>query len=62
MCIRDSSLPYTEEDFSVYGLERDMIVPEDIAWTHRRGELEMCIRDRLSTQLRKQCKKEKISR
>ena len=33
------SLPYTEEDFSVYGLERDMIVPEDIAWTHRRGEL-----------------------
>ena len=33
------SLPYTEEDFSVYGLERDMIVPEDIAWTHRCGEL-----------------------
>lgn len=23
----------------MYGLERDMIVPEDIAWTHRRGEL-----------------------
>lgn len=33
------SLPYTADDFSVYGLERDMIVPEDIAWTHRRGEL-----------------------
>ncbi len=32
------SLPYTEEDFSAYGLERDLIVPEDIAWTHRRGE------------------------
>ncbi len=31
-------LPYTAEDFSVYGLERDIIVPEDIAWTHRRGE------------------------
>lgn len=31
-------LPYTAEDFSVYGLERDVIVPEDIAWTHRRGE------------------------
>ena len=23
----------------MYGLERDMIVPEDIAWTHRCGEL-----------------------
>ena len=33
------SLPYTADDFSLYGLERDMIVPEDIAWTHRRGEL-----------------------
>ena len=33
------SLPYTENDFSEYGLERDMIVPEDIAWTHRCGVL-----------------------
>ena len=33
------ALPYTEEDFSAYGLERDMIVPEDIAWMHRSGEL-----------------------
>ena len=33
------ALPYTEEDFSAYGLERDMIVPEDVAWTHRSGEL-----------------------
>lgn len=32
------AVPYTEEDFSAYGLERDLIVPEDIAWTHRRGE------------------------
>ncbi len=31
--------PYTEEDFSAYGLERDMIVPEDVAWMHRSGEL-----------------------
>ena len=33
------ALPYTEEDFSAYGLERDMIVPEDVAWIHRSGEL-----------------------
>ena len=33
------SLPYMEDDFSAYGLERDLIVPEDIAWTHRCGEL-----------------------
>lgn len=32
------ALPYTAEDFAAYGLERDLIVPEDIAWTHRRGE------------------------
>ena len=32
------ALPYTE-DFSAYGLERDMIVPEDVAWMHRSGEL-----------------------
>ena len=31
-------LPYTGDDFSAYGLERDLIVPEDVAWTHRRGE------------------------
>ncbi len=29
-------IPYLEEDFSKYGLERDVIVPQDIAWTHRR--------------------------
>ena len=32
-------IPYKEDDFAAYGLERDLIVPEDIAWTHRRGEL-----------------------
>ena len=32
------SLPYNEDDFSSYGLERDLIVPKDIAWTHRQGE------------------------
>lgn len=32
------SIPYKEDDFSAFGLERDMIVPEDIAWTHRSGE------------------------
>lgn len=31
-------LPYREEDFAAYGLQRDAIVPPDIAWTHRRGE------------------------
>ncbi len=30
--------PYTEEDFSAYGLGRDAIVPEQIAWVHRRSE------------------------
>lgn len=33
------AVPYREDDFSAYGLERDLIVPEDVAWTHRRGEL-----------------------
>ena len=33
------SIPYKEEDFSSYGLERDLIVPENIAWIHRQGEL-----------------------
>lgn len=31
-------LPYRGDDFSGYGLERDVIVPRNIAWTHRRGE------------------------
>lgn len=31
-------LPYTSDDFSAYGLQRDAVVPADIAWTHRRGE------------------------
>ena len=30
-------LPYKADDFSAYGLERDLIVPEDVAWTHRRN-------------------------
>ena len=33
-------LPYTKEDFSAYGLERDVIVPENVAWAHRRNEQE----------------------
>lgn len=33
------AIPYKEDDFSAYGLERDLIVPQDIAWTHRRGDL-----------------------
>lgn len=33
------SLPYANDDFAAYGLERDLIVPEDIAWTHRSGDL-----------------------
>ncbi|WP_071146295.1 glycosyl hydrolase [Bacteroides ihuae] len=31
-------LPYKDDDFSAYGLQRDAIVPEEVAWTHRRGE------------------------
>ncbi len=31
-------LPYTKDDFSSYGLERDVVVPADVAWTHRRGK------------------------
>lgn len=31
-------LPYLEDDFSSYGLERDVVVPADVAWTHRRSE------------------------
>ncbi len=33
-------VPYMEDDFSAYGLERDVIVPEKVAWTHRRNEQE----------------------
>lgn len=31
-------IPYVEEDFAAYGLERDVIVAEEVAWTHRRSE------------------------
>lgn len=31
-------LPYLADDFSSYGLERDAVVPENIAWNHRRHE------------------------
>lgn len=34
------SLPYLGVDFSALGLERDLIVPENIAWTHRRNHAE----------------------
>lgn len=30
-------LPYVNDDFSAYGLERDLAVPENIAWIHRRN-------------------------
>ena len=30
-------IPYKQADFSAYGLERDAVVPDNIAWTHRRG-------------------------
>ena len=30
--------PYTAEDFAAYGLERDVEVAADVAWTHRRSE------------------------
>lgn len=32
------ALPYTAEDFAEYNLERDVVVPAHIAWTHRSGE------------------------
>jgi hypothetical protein len=32
------ALPYEAEDFAAYGLERDVIVPAGVAWTHRRGD------------------------
>ncbi|MDE6555600.1 MAG: DNA-binding protein [Duncaniella sp.] len=31
-------LPYVSDDFSAFGLERDVVVPENIAWTHRRSD------------------------
>lgn len=31
-------LPYTAADFAAYGLERDVIASEVVAWTHRRSE------------------------
>lgn len=30
--------PYEKEDFSEFGLEKDVVLPENIAYTHRRGE------------------------
>lgn len=32
------SLPYKESDFSAYRLAQDVIVPPNIAWTHRSGK------------------------
>lgn len=31
-------LPFTDENFDRYNLEKDVIAPENIAWTHRSGE------------------------
>lgn len=31
-------LPYMADDFASYGLERDVVVPENVAWTHRRSD------------------------
>lgn len=30
------NIPYMGSDFSAYGIELDVTVPEDVAWTHRR--------------------------
>lgn len=32
------TLPYSEADFSSIGLERDVILPENVAYTHRSGD------------------------
>jgi hypothetical protein len=32
-----ADLPWTESDFSSLGVEKDLITPGNIAWTHRRG-------------------------
>ena len=37
-CVIIPELPYLADDFSVYGIERDIIIPENIAWTHRLGD------------------------
>jgi hypothetical protein len=34
------TLPYQAEDFSAMGMERDVVVPAEVAWTHRRNEAE----------------------
>lgn len=31
-------LPYREDDFSSFGVERDVLLPADVAYTHRSGE------------------------
>lgn len=31
-------LPYVADDFSAFGLERDVVVPDNIAWNHRRND------------------------
>ena len=31
-------LPFTDENFNRYNLEKDVIAPENIAWTHRSGQ------------------------
>lgn len=31
-------IPYTADDLTAYGLERDAVVPKGVAWTHRRSE------------------------
>lgn len=35
--VRFASLPWTESDFSSLGVERDLIAPQNIAWTHRKS-------------------------
>lgn len=30
-------LPYVKDDFGAYGLDRDVVLPENVAWTHRRN-------------------------
>ncbi|MDR0891295.1 MAG: DNA-binding protein [Mediterranea sp.] len=30
-------VPYTADDFSAYGVARDVVLPPDVAWTHRQG-------------------------
>ncbi len=34
------AIPWTEDDLAAFGLERDVVVPAGIAWTHRRSEEE----------------------